>query len=207
MKTDIIATDNHWPTPIWRTRLEEVNNEALIRFILDEQIKAPQSIRKSNYGGWHSRQNLYDATETEELQQGIWEVCHKLWPFIEGVTPRGPAGIHFRQMWAMINKKHDWHTSHQDGMYEISGGYYLRAPKDCGNIVVQDPCILRNNNHFVNTFISNGDSRWYEPREHDLIMWPAYVSHYVEPSKSDEDRIMISFDMDIICHGSDIKRS
>ena len=37
----------------------------------------------------------------------------------------------------------------------------------------------------------------YQIKEHDLLMFPSYLDHYVEPSKSDEDRIMISFDLDI----------
>ena len=81
-------------------------------------------------------------------------------------------------------------------MYEISGGYYLQVPKDSGRIVFRDPAALRNN-RFINSFVIGGEMKAYQPKEHDLMLWPAYLDHYVEPSKSDEDRIMISFDLDI----------
>jgi len=183
-----IKTDNLWATPIWRTRIEEVNNEKLIQFILDEQVTTPKGIQKSNNGGWHSRQDLYKDIELSELCEMIVIVCSKLLPFTKG--------IQFRQMWAMINKKNDWNAIHQHGTYEISGGYYLRVPEDSGKIVFQDPCPLRNN-YLINQFVVGGECKWYEPKEHDLMFWPAYLNHFVEPSKSDEDRIMISFDLDI----------
>ena len=34
--------------------------------------------------------------------------------------------------------------------------------------------------------------------EGDLLIFPSYLPHYVEPNKSDEDRIVISFNIDII---------
>ena len=46
-------------------------------------------------------------------------------------------------------------------------------------------------------FLFGGQLYEYQPKEHDLIMWPAYLDHFVEPSESDEDRIMISFNLDI----------
>jgi len=35
------------------------------------------------------------------------------------------------------------------------------------------------------------------PREGDLMLWPAYLDHFVEPSNSDEERISISFDITV----------
>ena len=182
-----IETDKHWATPIWKTKTKEVNNEDLIRFVLSEQEIAPELVVKSNIGGWQSRANLQDNIEMSGLCEEIWKVCNKLWPFIEG--------IYFRQMWAAINKRNDWNIIHQHGTYQISGGYYLRVPENSGRIVFRDPAALRNN-RFVNTFIGR-ELQGYQPKEHDFIMWPSYLDHFVEPSKSDEDRIMISFDLDI----------
>ena len=196
-----IKTDNCWATPIWKSRIESVNNKDLIRFVLDERARAPEIIEKSNRGGWQSRTSLFGDTEMGELCEKIWAVCFELWPFIEG--------IEFKQMWAAINKINDWNMIHQHGQYEISGGYYLRVPEDSGKIVFRDPNAIRSN-RFINRFIIGGELEFYQPKEHDLMMWPAYLDHFVEPSKSNEDRIMISFDLDInkpeIAHKStDIK--
>lgn len=184
----MIEIDKLWATPIWKATLEGVNNMDILRFVLSEQEKSPELVVKSNYGGWQSRTSLYTDTEMSELCGEICNVCNQFWPFIKG--------IEFQQMWAAVNKRNDWNMIHQHGQYEISGGYYLHVPEDSGRIVFRDPTSLRNN-RFINKFIIGGDLQFYQPKEHDLMMWPSYIDHFVEPSKSDEDRVMISFDLNI----------
>ena len=186
----MVITDNHWATPIWRSRIESVNNEDLIRFVLDEQVRSPKIVVKSNYGGWQSRANLQTDIEMSGLCEEIWKVCNELWPYNKGIL--------FRQMWAAINKRNNWNVIHQHGTYQISGGYYLRVPENSGRIVFRDPAAMRAKDS--TNFLLGGELYEYQPKEYDLIMWPAYLDHFVEPSKSDEDRIMISFDLDTTGH-------
>ena len=190
-----IERDNLWTTPIWRTKIEKFRieerkvsfNEDMLQFIIGEAEKNPEIIRKSNYGGWQSRVNLYEEAVTKELQQEIYNICKSLWPPIEG--------IRFNQMWAAVNKKGDWNVIHQHGQYEISGAYYLQVPENSGRIGFRDPRSNAANNYFVNRYIDKGELKWYQPVECDLMLWPSFVDHFVEPSKSDKDRIMLSFDL------------
>ena len=190
-----IERDNLWTTPIWRTKIEKFRieerkvsfNEDMLQFIISEAEKNPQLKRKSNYGGWQSRVNLYEEAVTKELQQEVYNICKSLWPNIKG--------IRFNQMWASVNKKGDWNVVHQHGQYEISGAYYLQVPENSGRICFRDPRSNATNNYFVNRYIDKGDLKWYQPEECDLMLWPSYVDHFVEPSKSDKDRIMLSFDL------------
>jgi len=176
-----------WATPIWSSRIESVNNEDLIRFVLDEQVRVPEIVERSNRGGWQSRKNLFEDIELSGLCEEIWNVCIQLWPVING--------IQFKHMWAAINKINNWNVIHSHGANQLSGGYYLRVPENSGKIVFRDPAAMRINS-FTN-FLHEGELYKYQPREHDLIMWPAYLDHFVEPSESDEDRIMVSFNLDI----------
>ena len=183
----MIEIKSLWATPIWTSRIKTVNNEDLIRFVLDEQVRSPEIIEKSNNGGWQSRTSLFGDIELSELCGEIFSNCSELWPFIKG--------IQFRQMWAAINKINNWNAIHQHGSNEISGGYYLRVPENSGRIVFRDPAAMRAKDS--TNFLLGGELYEYQPKEYDLIMWPAYLDHFVEPSKSDEDRIMISFNLDI----------
>ena len=81
-----IERDNLWTTHIWRTKLEQFKmeerkvsfNEDMLQFIISEAEKNPQLKRKSNYGGWQSRVNLYEEAVTKELQQEIYNICSKM---------------------------------------------------------------------------------------------------------------------------------
>ena len=183
----MIEIKSLWATPIWTSRIKTVNNEDLIRFVLDEQARAPEIIVRSNRGGWQSRKNLFEDIEMSGLYEEIWNVCNELWPTI--------SGIQFKQMWAAINKINNWNRIHNHGANQISGGYYLRVPEDSGRIVFRDPAAMRAKDS--TNFLLGGELYEYQPKEYDLIMWPAYLDHFVEPSESDEDRIMISFNLDI----------
>jgi len=189
MKTYPIETKTYWATPIWFSRIESVNNKDLIRYILNKQATTVKITPRSNRGGWQSHKNLFEEIELNELCVEIWNVCHELWPLVIDY------GIKFKQMWAAINKINNWNVIHNHGGNHISGGYYLRVPENSGRIVFRDPAAMRVNS--ITNLFHEGELCEYQPKEHDLIMWPAYLGHFVEPSKSEEDRIMISFNLDI----------
>ena len=48
---------------------------------------------------------------------------------------------------------------------------------------------------YSNKQIDNGEHHWREPQESDLMLWPTFLDHFVEPSKSKDPRVMISFDL------------
>ena len=99
MKKEYIKDiDNIWATPIWRAKIEGVNNEDITRFILDEYDDPPSKAieintlrkafyeeKKSNYGGWHSRENLHTDIKMSGLCKEISNVCFEFWPFIKGI--------------------------------------------------------------------------------------------------------------------------
>ena len=43
--------------------------------------------------------------------------------------------------------------------------------------------------------ITGGEYAWYQPIESDLYLFPPFLDHTVEPSLSDQPRVMISFDL------------
>ena len=47
--------------------------------------------------------------------------------------------ININNMWAIINTGGSTNLRHQHGNSTISGAYYVRAPKNCGDIVFYDP--------------------------------------------------------------------
>ena len=50
-------------------------------------------------------------------------------------------------------------------------------------------------NIFLNNKFDNGEFKRMNLIEGLLAVWPPYLDHFVEPSKTDEERISISFDI------------
>ena len=189
----IIKQEMLWPTPYWYTHIWEfIRSETRVTFNEDMigssngMIEKDEGVRKSNRGGWQSKL-LPPTGELEPLSFEISEFCKSI--------NLGINEIVIPQMWINVNKKNDWNAIHLHGQYNLSGTYYVKVPKDSGNIVFKDPRpAAMTNNFMVNTF-DKGEFRKVKPIEGLLILFPSYLEHFVEPSNADEDRISISFDV------------
>ena len=189
----IIKQEMLWPTPYWYTHIWEfMRSETRVTFNEDMigsiqgMIDKDKGVRKSNRGGWQS-ELLPPTGELEPLSIEIEEFCKSI--------NLGINEIVIPQMWINVNKKNDWNTIHSHGQYTLSRTYYVKVPKDSGQIVFRDPRPSAISNLFmVNTF-DKGEFRKVKTIEGLLILFPSYLDHFVEPSNSDEDRISISFDV------------
>ena len=189
----IIKQEMLWPTPYWYTHIWEfIRSETRVTFnedmigSINGMIEKDEGVRKSNRGGWQSKL-LPPTGELEPLSFEISEFCKSI--------NLGINEIVIPQMWINVNKKNDWNTIHSHGQYNLSGTYYVKVPKDSGQIVFRDPRPSAISNLFmVNTF-DKGEFRKVKPIEGLLILFPSYLEHFVEPSNADEDRISISFDV------------
>lgn len=182
--SDNIKSISLWPTTVYMadylkdtsTMLDEVYKLSII----------PNNIKKSNYGGWQSDVDLYSIDAFKPLCQHISTICFKL--FGKDVTT-----IH--QMWACINKKHNYNAIHNHGaQYNISGVFYLKVPAKSGDITFRDPRPSATNSANRLLF-DNGECETFKPYEGLILLFPSFLDHFVAPSNSDQDRISISFDL------------
>ena len=81
----------------------------------------------------------------------------------------------------------------------FSGVFYIKVPDRCGRLVLEDPSA-----QLMQSFLKywHLEVEWNQytsmvwnvsPDPGDLVIFPSWMSHYVEPNMSDEDRISISF--------------
>jgi uncharacterized protein (TIGR02466 family) len=196
MNKTFVMEHNFWPTPCYTTVIDSfytsdldktIYNQKLVNFIND--IKLKQNNRQlSNRGGWQS--DLLNTKETilNPLITKIVDVCLGL--------PLDLKNVSIDQIWANINKKHDYNVIHSHGgKYTISGTYYVKAPKNCGKIIFRDPRPGAMLNTLFNKKYDKGEFRFFDPTDGMLILFPSFLEHFVEPNLSEEDRISISFDI------------
>ena len=101
-------------------------------------------------------------------------------------------------VWVNINGYKDFNITHKHNGAHISGVYYVRTPKNCGNIIFNRPGIDEftydwNENHRAFNLL-NSATRWQRAEESMLYLFPGWLNHYVEPNLNrKEKRISISF--------------
>ena len=101
-------------------------------------------------------------------------------------------------MWAIINKKNDFNVIHTHPNCYLSAAYYVKAPKDCGNFKVESPNIAKRYAYpeIANQNELNVEVASINISEGDLLLFPAYLPHKIKKNESDDDRIVISFNVD-----------
>jgi len=189
----VIKQELMWPTPYWHTMIWEfMRSETRVTFNEDftswiqGEMEKNKSVRKSNRGGWQS--DSYEPKgEFEPLVKEITEFCRHL--------PLNIKQISIPQLWVNVNKRGDWNIIHQHGQYHLSGTYYVKVPKDSGQLVFRDPRPSAIGNAFINYDFDKGEFKKINLVEGLLMIWPPYLDHFVEPSQTDEERISISFDI------------
>jgi uncharacterized protein (TIGR02466 family) len=141
-----------------------------------------KSLKKSNFGGWHSTCNLYQHGIFKELGSALLRLAKSV------ASPYSEADFEFMEMWAMVNDKRSYNAHHiHEGI--LSGVFYLQVPEDSGRLILCNPAV-RSHSHPIR----NKDYP-IQPERLALIMFPSWLEHYVEPSNSDGERISISFNI------------
>ena len=187
-------------TPIWTGLIlnyQELNNK-MFKYIKDLQIQNPKGITKSNVFGWHSED--FDL-ENEQPKYFINSISKNLnQAFNDMGWDIKNQEVKVTSMWSVINKKNASNARHIHSNNYISAAYYVKTPENGGDIVFHDPRsvttfrypkIAENNTLNSNIFT-------IQPKEGLLVLFPSYLYHSVDLNRSEEERIVISFNINLL---------
>ena len=191
-----------FPQPIFHYKVNnfEKHNQDLTKYIYDLYDKDEKGIARSNQGGWHSKPfNLKEKDKPPfqfflDIQKYVADVFKEYgWQYT-------PGKVNLTEMWAIINKKNNFNTEHTHPNNYLSAAYYVKAPENCGSFRVSNPNQIARERIAIsdNKTEFNQVSAQVKPVEGDLLLFPAYLPHSVGMNLSDEDRIVISFNIDIL---------
>jgi uncharacterized protein (TIGR02466 family) len=191
-----------FPQPVFKYQIDNYQkiNEGLVKYVYELNKKDNVGVKKSNINGWHSKP--FDFKEKENIPNKFYAHINN---YIKDVFSKfgweyNETKVICTSMWAIINKKGNFNIEHTHPNNYLSAAYYVKAPDNCGNFKATNPNIL--NRHVrakaekANELNSNSVS--IKINEGDLLIFPAYLPHSVEENKSDEDRVIVSFNIDIL---------
>ncbi len=109
------------------------------------------------------------------------------------------------QAWANVNRLGDYHDPHNHPHAYLSGTYYVQVPKE------QDPLETRKDvrpgaisfydpRGAVNMSAIRGDPQieaeyTLRPAAGEMLLWPAFLLHFVHPNLASRPRVSISFNV------------
>ena len=188
-----------FPTPVWTIKLDnyKIVNELMYEYIKTHQKNDKIGINKSNVRGWHSHDFDLNDNGPQKFINFILPAIQQVMTDMNWEKNKQIAKIN--NMWAIINTGGSGNLRHQHGNSTISGAYYVRAPMNSGDIVFYDPrpAPVYSHPNVVNPNLLNAQVNGITPKEGALVLFPSYLDHSVNENKSDEERIVISFNIRI----------
>ena len=184
-------------SPIWVSKIdnyEKINND-MLNYILDLKKNDPSGLTKSNFKGWHSKDFDLKNKEPKSFIEGIKKNINVALNDMNWDLNK--QSVKINNLWAIINEKGAWNQKHHHSNSDLSAAYYVSAHENCGDIVFYDPRPapvyshpLAKTPNSLNAMVNS-----ISPVEGGLILFPSYLDHSVNPNLSNEERIVISFNI------------
>lgn len=182
-------------TSIFKTKIEDSYYKEYFVKILNEEKTKIKSTIKSNIGGYQTRSDL--TINAPQLIKTLFLNPAK--EFITQLTPKKELNLTLKSFWINENKQCDYNLLHNHSPANISGVYYLKVPKDSGRLVFQTGDSSKFNDNNFDYFNNNNFAcrYFFDVQEYELYLFSGSTFHYVEPNRSNEERISVSFNIEI----------
>jgi len=183
----------YFPTIIY---IKDLPNPEQLNSYLEKHIiewsNQDKGVSKTNVNGWHSTTDMNQKTKYEPLIQELFKMQNEI---IEeehlDIEPK------LGNMWANINPPGGYNQSHLHPNSLFSGVYYVKAPPNSGRLYLMDarPGVQQCMPSRKKVKLPRELWReiYYDPIPGRMIIFPSWMWHKVEPNKSNDIRISVSF--------------
>ena len=188
-----------FPEPVFKYKFDKFKkfNKELADYIYKLRSEDNVGLTKSNRGGWHSKNFKLDNKDSIQFKFALEIQKYILDVFQNYGWKTEQNRIQIKEMWAIINKKDDFNVIHTHPNCYLSSAYYVKAPENCGKFLIENPNQAKR--HFypqlANKTELNMPIAGLDVNEGDLLLFPGYLPHKVAKNESDEDRIVVSFNV------------
>ena len=172
-----------------------IQNKPLINYLLKLKKQDSKGRSISNPTGWQSFNLNVGQNVFLEL---VKQVEINFVNYVNSIPLNNKFLI--SSIWGNINSYKDYNIAHVHGASVISGVYYLKLPSKSGQICFYNPAhegIDYLWEHCIEKFTPQNSSSWrIDVEEGDLILFPSWLKHGVEPNlNKKEDRVSIAFNI------------
>ena len=188
-----------FPTPIWTTIIDdyEILNSRMYDFIYSQKKIDEEGKKVSNIKGWHS-QNF--SLNDENVIFFINSISKNIKKTMDDMGwDDSNNKIELSNMWSIINTTGASNSMHMHSNCYLSAAYYVKAPINCGEIVFHDHrqarLVRKPKSKLINNL--NTEEIKIEPKNGMLVLFPNYLYHSVNQNLSNDERIVISFNIDL----------
>jgi len=183
-----------FPTFVWKIQLTPEQHEAMNAKILAALETMRRDLPSLAPGqGWQSDRALHELAEFQDLVSCVSHAARGVLEFLR----IGYDAFQITGCWANVLAKGAAHRTHSHPNNFLSGAYYVRTHPGADTINFHDP---RNQTSIIRPPVveltaENTDQVVVKVRNGTLLLFPAYLHHSVDPSRSEPERVSLSFNI------------
>lgn len=188
---------NLFPTPVIIDQLDDSDSlNAELEAAIRERMAAEQGIKRSNLGGWHSNTDLlkWGGSAAKRIARHALALANA-----NTTTARGAELRWAISGWANVNTRGAANAPHVHGGNYWSAVYYVKVGDgEGGRLKLHDPRLPGLRMHSpVLRFTDAGPEVMHQirPKAGQMLLFPAWLSHSVEPWDGEEERISIAMNI------------
>lgn len=179
---------NIFKTPLWG--FQWANSELLkaVKAYALHLSRTEPSVSKSNFIGWQSHDYMHLEPIFATLCDKILQVANS--EILQDYSHISSERFKIDSLWINVNPPGAFNMAHIHGC-ELSGAFYVSVPQNSGRFVAIDP----RQRVSMSTHRIREQNFPVQPTEGTCIIFPSWLEHYVEPNRSNEPRISVSFNL------------
>jgi len=183
-----------FPSFVWKTRLgrdarERVNAAVLERLGALRAGQPPLGRGES----WQSHQELHELAELGELMGFVRACAERVLAFLKVLE----GELEVTACWVNVNGPGAGHRTHTHPNNYLSGVYYVRTRAGANTVNFHDPraqtAVMRPPVTELTGY--NTDHAVVEVLDGMLLLFPAWLAHSVDPNRSADERVSVSFNL------------
>jgi uncharacterized protein (TIGR02466 family) len=177
-----------WPTPVWevKTNFDSEFNQNLTNEL--ESFKSPKDYYGDPNIWWKSEENenlKYLNILKAEMTKIITEASMNFRSKYQGTVTLTRGWVNFISPGQQYN-------IHYHGFCPYAATYYIKAPENCGDLILIDPLAGQLNEIVNDGNVDGAKYKRLKPEEGKMVFFPGYLLHMVEENKSGQTRISLS---------------
>jgi len=168
------------------------NLDKLISFFKKLNIKEGKKL--SNVGGFQSKDLNLNDPSLKSLIKKIENYSNVFCNKFLNINKK----LNLINIWANINNFKDFNLPHNHSFTILSGVFYIKIPKNSGNLIFKADHQLENFVHpsLIVNYNNYNSSNWeFCPKINTLYLFPSWYIHYVESNLSNKERITTAFNL------------
>lgn len=179
------------PVFVSKLNFENFNHHSIVNKLknqyIEDKLKTPKH--------WICNTKTFDIDVIKDYRYILDIITDNTKKFLDELLANYKNGIFLTDAWFNYSVKNDYQEFHIHTKRHISGVYYIKAPKNCGNIIFRKPNLnmfeLNGKSSKEKTYLN--ETYFFTPEEGLLLLFPSNLEHLVEKNLSDEERVSLSF--------------